>query len=610
MDNILQTRDEKEFEVELAKVEYERMYSMSESEDNSHFPDSPSFEDMLNAYDSAVKFQNERGISSKEPEWNNQEFLQQLKKSEPDSYEYFKKLEELDRAYVQTVDDVSKWSQDMSQNTQKEKFFKLLDDIDLHQLEPRRELDMEILKETFTNDRENHVIFQLDFNDDEYGERTGLGDARNIIFDAVYKNGTIHTLTPEHDKLFNHLKDNERYPDNILTQSDKSWIMSISNEVITDISEYRQLVSELSKDGTNELRSHEVELSEAIQKRDPVERLKALQSLGASVEKTFEKINRMAELIRVLKPTLEPLQETFKSKDTISQDFQNIYSELRYPELLKNGKIASFQTMRDVVKRIPSIDFQEIRKDGYASLDRLYKNSEQATLVKIFDDSKPFKFDVTSTESNYKGTMSFIKELQSNVIQEPKAIVAHYLSIQESIQTYNEVNRYSTVDMLELTEYSREALKEAVKVIHDELAKDYPSYSKITSKPFESEIELAELLKPIPKLPLDKEISILNIANSEKLTDKQKDFWNQNARAMIEDYTEREIKVDNLSKVILGVNEAKDYLQKSIESIQKYGGDLRIEEKMLEQLNKWQQKEQVQSKENEKVKSQESDMER
>lgn len=551
------TQDEIEFEKELATVELERMNSISEAGQE------PLTEKELAELQSdypfdihairAVNFQRERGLVSDEAQWENMNFLEDLTMEERS---YYKSLQSLHEKSQRELDDSWVWSGEKTSDQlviEKEKQFKsFINQLELLQTSPLSRRDSDILKATYSPEKEYNVVFGIHFSNKTSDLPEELLSANNMIFGAVYKGGDIVSLQPEHEALFKHLQTQKGHPENILTQLDKSQLLSISNEVTRELDEYKFLNRELFFTRKGEVRQFDHELTLSIQVKDPVERLNRLQELCEKTNKAFQKMERLSEISQKVQPIVEKIIATEEYRSNLDYQMEQLAEELKTPKAYRMGHVRQLELLKDVVEKITSIDFQEIRKHGLEN--DLYSNPEQGVIVSSFHVEKPFSFQQSADRGEYRGASNFFKQLQSEQVSDPKEIVGHYLKIQESIYQFTDTFRRSDVDLIELSEYARTSFREAVNVVERELKKSNGAFSTLNlhlketvshEQPEQYEgmwvieeiKEKSQLLSAVNKLERDQPITIQALANLKGLDKEQSAYWTQKGVEMTQTQT-------------------------------------------------------------------------
>lgn len=585
-------------------------YDLSEILEAELTKSEPSIDEMSNAYAEALILQERYGFQSDTVEWNNPKLIKVLHETDPALVDYFNSLDELNTQYDQMIQEVGTWKEQPESLTKddikkKEQFSRFINQLELFQNGPMTELDSDLLKASYTKETEYHVVFGVDFDNKNYGQRTGLESANHQIYDAVYKGGEIVSLHPENEALMEHLQTDKEHPYNIITENDKSYLLSFSNEFVKNIEEYHAIIDDLKSVRSDPASGFEQVLNDAMHKETPVERLESLRNMIQEISKSTDKFARMDQILLDVHPVMKEIVENNDFREEVQSDMERLYRKFNNPELFTQGKFSELRVLREVATQLTSLEMQNVRYQGLEG--QLFKNPEQAVIFSRFDEMKPFKLSVSAEPTNYQGASNFFETLNKEAINDPKEIVQHYAKIVDSISHYEEISNYTKVDMVRLSDYAEQALQETSKVLEVSFEKDYPASPEIDltlkseidfNEKYEGQFKIEEAYEKIEpilaiaKLPKDQDLSILNIASSDKLNWEEKEFWNKKAIEMIQNHAGRPFQVSP-EKTEQGIFKI-DYsnVKQSLEQLKDSHfrnnsfGQPRIENQMLAYINK------------------------
>lgn len=468
----------------------------------------------------------------------------------------------------------------------KERFFRLLTQLELFQEGPLSRQENDLLKATYSNEESYNIVF-------------GLDDGSDQVYEVLYQGGEVKSLHPKNNELFEHLQTFHSHPDNIITDSNKSYLLSVSNGITRKIEEFEARKSDVLNTKPNSVRDFEKQLNQIFNEEEPVNRLKALNSFNSTLTERIEKYNKMEKILRDVHPRVKQVLEGKTYLPENDEAMKSLYQKFKNPEMFQSGAFKDLKTLKDVTTKIENLELQTVRKEGLEG--ELFKNPEQAIVMSRFDMTKPFQFDISSQESSYDGAANYFQKLVREQISEPKKIVEHYLTIRDSIQQASSVT-YSNVDAIKLSEYAKRSLNEAIQVVEKAFEKEHPSYSELNLK-VQNEVKygeryegewiisetekLAEPLKAISSLKSDEPISVLNLSSASNMSKEQNSYWKQKAEELIQFHVGRPIySKDSDTPGIPDYSNAKKSLESIIDAERRNSPHLhpKLELKMMEYI--------------------------
>ncbi|QII26966.1 hypothetical protein G3M81_23030 [Bacillus paralicheniformis] len=419
-------------------------------------------------------------------------------------------------------------NQDLTKEQQdkRDRFYRVLDRIQLSHENALPPEDNDLLKATFTPEQNYSITF--------------IHKEDKRTYQAIYKGGDLERLVPENENLVEDLQTS--------LGLDKTIILDVSNSII----ELEQSINQqLSQPNVNKSEGLVQELSKVIPSQNSI--VNNQNKLNDFNKRIDESIRDQKELVQTFEEYLdrtEAVKEHPEVRDQYKQDLLLKMDQINDQYEKSVEHLNELEKLKSLTNVLSNINYQSVREQG--KLSELYsENQRTAGMLIALDPKIPFQrgFEQRIEEVFSKQGSSFALGLaMDHQVADPKEQVKLHLLNYNNIQEF--VNQpYQPLDqkMVErLREYSYESMEKAVNIVNEELSKNHTQDIRINrtvvvapeakEEKQRAYDQLYENLRPVAMLQ-DKEINLMNIHEiSSGYGSRVSNHWHKEIINSVENY--------------------------------------------------------------------------